>query len=356
MPRKLLSSIVAFALLILSTPVLAGGYAVVRLDEPPGDVAAGTPWRFGFMVLQHDITPNSDVTPVVTAWNRETGEEITATGVQQGPVGHFVAEITFPSAGEWKWQIMPEPFAETSFETLVVGDGGDALGGQLVNGDATLQASISRGFCGALGDIAYPLGAIAMQEPAVKSPQLPVAVAVSTIDAALPSLLAGEHAIGVSEGETDSELVACANIENLAGEASDSDEVVLGLRGWADSGRLGIAVLRDEGKRTAVSVYLLASDPQPAPEMTEGVTVEVSGSTFDVAAFQPASLTIPVGTTVRWLNTSPEAHTITGDDLAFADSGVIDPGQSFRQTFAEAGTFHYRCGPHPWMEGVIVVQ
>src|SRR5215213_8539322 len=78
--RAVAGIVVIGALVALSAPALAGGSAVVRLDEPPGDVLVATPWRFGFMVLQHDVTPNSDVTPIVHALHRETGEEVTATG------------------------------------------------------------------------------------------------------------------------------------------------------------------------------------------------------------------------------------------------------------------------------------
>ena len=45
-----------------------------------------------------------------------------------------------------------------------------------------------------------------------------------------------------------------------------------------------------------------------------------------------------------------------GDSLAFEDSGLLEPGQSFSQIFAEPGTYHFRCAPHPWMEGTIVVS
>src|SRR5687767_3863135 len=60
--RAIAGIMLTVALVTLSAPALAGGYAVVRLDESPGDVLVATPWRFGFMVLQHDVTPNSDVT------------------------------------------------------------------------------------------------------------------------------------------------------------------------------------------------------------------------------------------------------------------------------------------------------
>ena len=121
--RRTLSAIVVLAaFLLLAVPALAGGWATVRLDEPPGDLPTGQPWHFGFMVLQHDVTPNSDVTPVVRAIHLESGNEITATAEQEGPTGHFVAELTLPQAGEWSWAITPEPFAGTSFPALVVRD------------------------------------------------------------------------------------------------------------------------------------------------------------------------------------------------------------------------------------------
>ena len=118
--RAIIGFLAVTALAALSASTMAGGFAVVRLDETPGEVVVDRPWRFGFMVRQHDVTPTNDVTPIVRAIHKETGDEVTATGKQVGPVGHFEAEITFPHAGEWKWAIHVEPFAETSFETLAV--------------------------------------------------------------------------------------------------------------------------------------------------------------------------------------------------------------------------------------------
>ena len=140
------------------------------------------------MVLQHDVIPTSDVTPVLRAVHKETGEEITATGRQEGAVGHFVAEVTFPRAGEWKWSIEPLPFAETSFETLTVLESSDAL---------SFQAQIVTGSCAAQGNIAFSLGDVAPHPTTLKSSQIPIAIGVSTVDASLSELLASEHAIGI---------------------------------------------------------------------------------------------------------------------------------------------------------------
>lgn len=56
--------------------IQAEGWDTFRLDETPGPLALHTPWRFGFMVLQHDMSPKSDVTPRVVVQHMETGEDI----------------------------------------------------------------------------------------------------------------------------------------------------------------------------------------------------------------------------------------------------------------------------------------
>ena len=344
--RRAITAIVLIGTFIaISAPALAGGYAVVRLDEPPGDVLVATPWRFGFMVLQHDVTPNSDVTPVVRALHKETGEEVTATGQQEGDVGHFVAEVTFPRAGEWKWAIEPLPYAETSFETLTVLESPSAL---------SYPAQIVTGSCATPGDIAFSLGDVAPQVMAEKSAALPIAIGVSTIETPLSRLLATGHAIGIGTDQKDAIPVACGDISRATNEAAD---VVLGLQAQ-NAENIGLAVLHDEGERTAVTLYLLNPDlirettaaTLAAPE--EALTVEI----VDAWAFQPHSLEVPPGATVTWVNNSDVAHTVTGANLAFDDSGLIEPGDSFRQTFDEPGTYRYRCGPHPDMTGEIVVS
>lgn len=119
-PTIIRVALLVVVLLAASSPVAAGGWATVRLDETPGSIIAGEPWQFGFMVRQHDVTPNSDVNAVVRAVHIESGEKVSAEGLQMGAVGHFEARIRFPVSGEWKWEIAPEPFGATSLEMLTV--------------------------------------------------------------------------------------------------------------------------------------------------------------------------------------------------------------------------------------------
>ena len=81
-------------------------------------------------------------------------------------------------------------------------------------------------------------------------------------------------------------------------------------------------------------------------------------------AFTPATLSIKAGTTVRWTNSGPSAHTTISDDGVWA-SGVLgapnsggggsgyggggsgSPGGTFEFTFTNPGTYGYHCNLHP---------
>ena len=71
-------------------------------------------------------------------------------------------------------------------------------------------------------------------------------------------------------------------------------------------------------------------------------------------AYVPRSVTVPAGTTVRFVNDDTEGHTVTAVDRTF-DSNGLDTGDSWTHRFAAPGTFAYFCAIHPYMHGSIVV-
>lgn len=86
----------------------------------------------------------------------------------------------------------------------------------------------------------------------------------------------------------------------------------------------------------------------------QGGTVSVSIVDF---AFNPKTITVPVGTTVRWTNNGSAPHTVTSTSSPKAfDSGTLNPGESFEFTFKTAGQFPYRCAIHPSMTGMVIVE
>jgi len=84
-----------------------------------------------------------------------------------------------------------------------------------------------------------------------------------------------------------------------------------------------------------------APPPPPAAPPAAGAAQAVR--IFDFG-YQPATLQVKVGETVRWTNTGGETHTATADN-AF-DSGPLSTGRDFSFTFTRAGTFNYYCRPH----------
>jgi plastocyanin len=91
--------------------------------------------------------------------------------------------------------------------------------------------------------------------------------------------------------------------------------------------------------------------PTPAPVVASAA---VMVRDFEMA---PASLTVPVGTTVVF-TFQGAPHSVTSDVGAPAafDSGILMAGATFSQTFTMPGTYTYACIVHPQMKGTIIVQ
>ena len=71
--------------------------------------------------------------------------------------------------------------------------------------------------------------------------------------------------------------------------------------------------------------------------------------------YLPSTITVPVGTTVRWTNHDEETHTVTSSNGSFGSLG-LDLDETFTYTFTTPGTYPYGCDLHPFMGGTIVVQ
>ncbi len=72
-------------------------------------------------------------------------------------------------------------------------------------------------------------------------------------------------------------------------------------------------------------------------------------------AYTPPTLTVPVGTTVRFVNDDADIHTVTAKDGSF-DSGLLFQNDTWQYVFNTPGTYEYYCLPHNWMVGTITVE
>lgn len=104
-----------------------------------------------------------------------------------------------------------------------------------------------------------------------------------------------------------------------------------------------------------------------AGQSASGIIVRLTAqNTFD-----PATVTVPAGSTVNWVNdaTTPQSATFDptlattkGDidlpaGVAPFDSGMIGPGQTWAHSFTTPGTYKYACVPNEaaGMKGTVVV-
>ena len=71
--------------------------------------------------------------------------------------------------------------------------------------------------------------------------------------------------------------------------------------------------------------------------------------------YGPPMLTVPVGTTVTWVNHDEEPHTVTSGTGAFNSAGLVHD-DTFVHTFTKPGTYQYSCAIHPYMKGTLVVK
>jgi plastocyanin len=113
----------------------------------------------------------------------------------------------------------------------------------------------------------------------------------------------------------------------------------------------GTVIVTGEAIASASSVSTTESQAESTAEQA-APAADAAVSIVDFS-FEPATLDVPPGTSVVWTNDGRAPHTVSGD---FADSGLLEPGQTFSYTFSESGEFGYHCSVHPNMTGTIRVS
>ncbi len=133
-----------------------------------------------------------------------------------------------------------------------------------------------------------------------------------------------------------------------------------------------MALVRYEGVAPPAGGPAAMSPLPPAPATSTSPTSsgtsstllaapDVPGSASKVVAFdnrfQPGQVVVPAGTTVAWVNTGANVHTVSAFDGSF-ESGAIAPGKAFLYTFNQRGTYQFLCRQHflSGMSGQITVQ
>ena len=93
--------------------------------------------------------------------------------------------------------------------------------------------------------------------------------------------------------------------------------------------------------------------PPPSSSAANGATIDANAS----LKFAPPTLTVKAGTTVTWKVVGAIPHSVKASSGGTFDSGTLQEGQTFSQTFSTPGTIHYFCTIHgaAIMSGTITV-
>jgi plastocyanin len=90
------------------------------------------------------------------------------------------------------------------------------------------------------------------------------------------------------------------------------------------------------------------------PALAQGMPGDPNVIPMQGNQFVSPEITVPVGTTLTWVNMDGEAHDVIANDLSF-ESPLVNPGETWQFTFTAPGTFKYLCDLHVAMEGTVNV-
>jgi plastocyanin len=93
----------------------------------------------------------------------------------------------------------------------------------------------------------------------------------------------------------------------------------------------------------------------PAPQAFAASQPAAPSVAIDNFSFNPATITVPAGTTVTWVNHDDVPHTVTANDKAFT-SKAMDTDDRFTHQFTQPGTYPYFCAVHTHMTGTVIVK
>ena len=110
--------------------------AVSKLDAlPPGGLHAGQVIPVGFTILMDGVEPyKADVAEIVV--RNGTGKVLSYPATAQGAAGHYVANVYFPAAGTYTWQV-----TQGTFFAGLIALGGAIRLAQLLQGRRRMSAA-----------------------------------------------------------------------------------------------------------------------------------------------------------------------------------------------------------------------
>ena len=135
----------------------------------------------------------------------------------------------------------------------------------------------------------------------------------------------------------------------------------------ASNGLMKFTLQPTKGPKSSMS-SMSGSNSSMSPAGTAGTNatsvsiVKGASNPSTQKPYNPSPLNVAVGRTVLWINNDNAAHTVTEGNPSGNtpsngfDSGILNPGQTFKHAFDKPGTVDYYCTLHPFMLGQVMVK
>ena len=147
MKRLLLG--LALAAMLVPAAATAGGFATVQLSSLPAGTDAGGTWTPTMTILQHGVTPLDGLQPAVRITD-EAGQIQSFAARPAGGSGTYVADVRFPTAGTWRYEIW-DGFSQThTYSPVTIGGRGFSFPTGPVAGVVLVAVALAGGLVVAL--------------------------------------------------------------------------------------------------------------------------------------------------------------------------------------------------------------
>jgi hypothetical protein len=101
--RRIAIAVGLAAMLAVPAVAQAGGWATVTLAPPPAGLEADEIWTAQLAVLRHGRTPTDGAAPSITIRGQSGSQTFQAKPT--GKTGKYVAHVSFPAAGSWRYEV-----------------------------------------------------------------------------------------------------------------------------------------------------------------------------------------------------------------------------------------------------------
>lgn len=132
---------------------------------------------------------------------------------------------------------------------------------------------------------------------------------------------------------------------------------IVGITGVVIANKSDSSPASSNSSQTDMSGMDMKSKESSSASSSEQDLTGQAEVTMDIKefAFSKKSIKVSKGTKITWTNQDEAHHNVVAKEDGGPKGQLLAKGESYSFTFDTAGTFNYKCEPHPYMKGIVNV-